>query len=200
MTLSTYSELKTAIADFLNRDDLTANIPTFISLAEASMNRRLRHWRMEKRSTSTLSERFSDVPTGWLETIRFNVVGKRPLKLVSHAKMMEMRGAANDETGEACYYAHTAGEFELYPTPSGGTSVELLYYTKIPALSDTETSNWLLSEAPDAYLYGALVHTAPYLQEDARLAVWGGLYGDTINGLEASSKQAQHSGTGLARR
>lgn len=50
MAITTYTELKSAIADFLNRDDLETVAPTFIALAEADINRRLRHWRMEKRA------------------------------------------------------------------------------------------------------------------------------------------------------
>ncbi len=75
MSITTYSELKTAVANWLNRDDLTAVIPDFISLAEADMDRKVRHWRMEKRATVQLDDQYSRVPSDWLESIRFYLSG-----------------------------------------------------------------------------------------------------------------------------
>ena len=66
MAITTYTELKTAVADFLNRDDLTSVAPTFISLAETDMQRRIRHWRMEKRSTAEIDTQYSAIPADFL--------------------------------------------------------------------------------------------------------------------------------------
>jgi hypothetical protein len=91
----------------------------------------------------------------------------------------------------------TGAQFELYPVPDDIYTGELLYFAKIPALSDAATTNWLLTDSPDAYLYGALVHSAPYLKDDARIQVWAALYQSAIDNLNASSDNARHSGTGL---
>ena len=71
MTINTYATLQTAVADFLNRADLTATVPTFIALAEAGIDRDLRHWKMENRSVAEINSQYSQVPTDWLDTIRF---------------------------------------------------------------------------------------------------------------------------------
>lgn len=194
----TYSTLKTAIADTLNRDDLTSQIPTFILLAEASINRDVRHWQMEKRSTATFDERYEPLPTDWLETIRVSISGKRQLDLLSQAKMMEMRELNNDTAGQPAFYSHSASQLELYPTPDAAYDATLIYVSRVTALSDAAPSNWLLSEAPDVYLYGSLLHSAPYLQEDARLAVWQNLYASSVQALNAASNAGTFSGTGLA--
>lgn len=200
MTIATYAELQTEIANFLDRADLTSKIPTFIRLAEAGMNRRLRHWRMEKRSQATVSTQYADLPTDWRETIRYNIAGDKRLAIISVAEMMDKREATDNTSGKPRFYAHVGGELEHFPTPDTSYTTELVYYAEIPALADDNTSNWLLAYYPDAYLYGSLVHSAPYLQEDERLAVWGGLYSDVINGMDAESRAARVSGTGLARR
>ena len=62
MALSNYNDLKASIADFLNRDDLTSVIPDFISLAEAQLNREIRHWRMEDRSIATIDSQYTALP------------------------------------------------------------------------------------------------------------------------------------------
>lgn len=199
MSITTYAELKSAIADFLNREDLTSVIPTFIALAEASLNRDLRHWQMEKRSTATFDGQYEALPSDWVETVRVKA-GNYSLDLMSQADMLDKREAYEDATGAPQFYAHTAGQLELYPTPDGSYSGELVYYAKIPALSDSNTSNWLLSLAPDAYLYGSLLHTAPYLKNDERVATWATLYSNAVKALNATSRAGKWGGSGLTRR
>ena len=198
MAITTYAELKTSITDFLNRDDLDAATPTFISLAEADMQRKIRHWRQEKRSNANLNSRYSDVPSDFLEVIRFGVSGGNhsTLEIVSQGDMLDLRMKSRDASGSPRYYALTAGEIELFPTPSAVTATELYYYSKIDGLSDSNTSNWLLENHPDAYLYGALVHSAPYLADDARVAVWASLYQNAISSINAESETVKFGGSG----
>jgi len=75
--------------------------------------------------------------------------------------------------------------------------LELLYYAKVPALSDSNTTNWLLTEAPDIYLYGSLLPSAPYLDEDERATTWAQFYAAAIQQLNQASDQARYSGSGL---
>jgi hypothetical protein len=75
--------------------------------------------------------------------------------------------------------------------------MELVYYQEIPALSDSQTTNWLLTDAPDAYVYGALTQAAPFLGEDERLPTWAQLYTSAIQGLNSSSDRAKQSSAGM---
>ena len=200
MALTNYTGLKSSIADFLNRDDLTSVIPDFISLAEAQINRDIRHWKMEARSSGQQSalDEYMQVPADWVETIRLHLTGTgtSTVNLISRDAMADKRQAHENETGTPTHYTHADGQFQLYPTPSNDTDFELLYYQKIPSLS-SNTDNWLLLEAPDVYLYGALLHSAPYLAEDQRVAVWAQLYGAAVQRLNEVSEDARFSGSGL---
>ena len=198
MPITTYTELKTAISDFLNRDDLSAAVPTFISLAEARMSRDIRHWRMEKRSTADLDTQYSAIPADFVEVIRFYVTSNdtRPLELISQAELLDRKYKRNNTSGAPAYYALTAGELEIYPVPDGTYSVELYYISSIPALSDSNTSNWLLNYYADAYLYGSLVHSAPYLKDDSRATVWAALYQSAIDAINAESERSKFGGSG----
>jgi len=200
MAITTYAELKTAIADFLNRDDLTSAIPNFIALAEADFNRKIRHWRMEGRSSATIDTQYSGIPADWLETIRFNIStdsGTQRLELISHAEMAERRHQKDDTAGTPQFYAMSGGQFEVAPTPDESYTADLLYYQTIDALSDSNTSNWILTYHPDAYLYTALVHSAPYLNEDQRATTWAALSQSAVDGINQSDNEARFSGTGL---
>jgi hypothetical protein len=200
--IATYAELQTAIADFLNREDLTAIIPTFIRLAEARMDRDLRHWRQEQRSNADLDAQYSALPTDFLQPIRLQILAgpSGEVAPISTAQMLQLRGDRADLVGRPTNYAITGGSIELYPTPDDTYASSLVYYGRTPALSVSNTTNWLLTEAPDAYLYGALVHAAPYLKDDARLAVWESMFKLSLNMLNSSSEDAKYGGSGLKMR
>jgi len=201
MAINTFTTLKTAVADFLNRDDLTSATENFIALAESQINRDIRHWKMEARSSGQQSpgDEYSQVPADWMETIRFHITdnGTSPLNLISRAAMSDKRASNEDATGTPTHYTHADSQFQLYPTPSATTNTELLYYAKTQALSSSNSDNWLLLEAPDVYLYGALLHSAPYLGEDERIAIWAQMYSAAVQQLNSTSDKAKYSGSGL---
>ena len=200
MALSNYTGLKASIADFLNRDDLTTVIPDFITLAESQINRDVRHWKMEARSSGqqTAADEYMQIPADWVETIRLHLTGSGTsvVNLISRDSMADKRSSAEDVSGTPIFYTHADGQFQLYPTPSEDTDFELLYYQKIPSLI-SNSDNWLLLEAPDVYLYGALLHSAPYLAEDQRVAIWAQMYSAAVARLNEVSEDARYSGSGL---
>jgi len=199
MAISTYAELKSSVANFLNRDDLTATIPDFIALAESSINNEVRHWRMEARAETTLDSQFTGIPSDWLSTIRFHLEnsGTTDLRYLSRAEMQSMRASRDDSTGTPRFYGNNAGQFEVMPSPDGSYSSILMYYAKIPTLSDSATTNWLLTHHPDIYLYGALLHSAPYLKEDQRAQTWAALYTSAVERVNDASSKSTASGSGL---
>lgn len=201
MAISTLAELKTTIADFLNRSDLTSVVPTFIDLAESQINRDVRHWRMENRAATTLTSQYLTRPTDWVQTQRIRINGgKDNLELLSSAAMDERRAYADNITGVPDGFRHIEDQFEFFPSPNANLPCELVYLQKIPALTDSNTTNWLLTYAPDIYLYGSLLHTAPYLAEDPRIAVWAQLYSAAVQRLNEESEQADESVSGLRMR
>lgn len=198
MAISTYAELQTAIGNFLLRDDLTSVIPDFITLAEAQIKRDVRHYKMHKRQEATLDSRYSALPADWIETRRIEITrNSKPhrLQLASIDDMLQMRESA-DTSGAPRYYSHTDEGIELFPTPDDEYDVEIYYFGTVEALSDSNTSNWLLTFAPDVYLYGSLIHSAPYLQEDPRAQTWGSLYMSAVANLNTQSRQSMWGGSG----
>lgn len=202
MAITNYTELKSTIADWLNRDDLTSVIPTFISLAEHQMERSVRHYKMIVRKSALLDTQYTTLPNDWIETIRVHLTSgdTHRLELVSLDDMVELREKSGNTAGRPRYYAHIGEALEAYPTPDSTYDMELMYYQKINPLNSSTTSNWLLDIAPDAYLYGSLLAAAPYLAEDNRIEVWGGLYSSAIQALNNTSDASRDSGSGLKMR
>lgn len=201
MALSTYTELQASIASFLNRDDLDAVTPDFIALCEAQLQRDLKHWRMEKRADVTVDARFANLPADFVAPIRFQVgTTDAPLEPISVQDMHDRRAARNDNAGTPCYYAVVGEQFEFLPTPSESVTASLYYRASIPVLSGGNPSNWVLANAPDVYLYGSLLHSAPYLQEDARVATWGAMYSQAVSQLNKQGEAGQFGGSGKRKR
>jgi len=196
MAITTYSELQASVASWLNRDDLAAVVPTFIALAEAQIARDVRHWRMIEQTTLTVNEQYEAIPDDWVETIRMvlSTSDRRKLETGSLNELMDRRHV-DDSVGAPMLYAHVGDQFEFYPTPDGSYSVELTYYRTVPALSGSNPANWLLTQAPDVYLYGSLVQSAPYLSDDQRATIWAGFYAASVSQLNAASDAARTSGS-----
>ena len=201
MALDTFAGLKTTIADYLNRDDLTAIIPTFITLAEAKLNRKLRVRQMLKRATASVDSQYFAYPADWLQAKEFQL-NTNPivrLEFVTEAYGDELKSNNYVAPGKPGYYTIIGTQLEVIPTPDATYTGELTYYAKIPALSDSNTSNWLLAYAPDLYLYGALTEATPYLKDDDRLGTWGQLYANSLSDIEVADQRASVSSTPLVR-
>ncbi len=198
MSLSNFTELKTEIANFLNRDDLTNVIPTFIRLAEAKMNRDIRHWRMETRKTALLDNQFTTLPIDFLSPVRMtlNTAETKVLELAGTNEISKLRAEAGNATGEPAYYAMIDGSIEVFPSPDADYTIEMLYYEAIEGLSNSITTNWILTYYPDVYLYASLLQSAPYLMEDNRIPVWGAYYTSALETLNQENELAKTGGSG----
>jgi hypothetical protein len=196
-----YSGLLSSVASFLNRQDLTAVIPTFVQLCEADLNRTVRHRSMLARATATLNDQFIALPQDYLEAknIQLNTSPVTSLEFLSMELADEAR-IQHSSAGQPKWYTLVADTIEVVPTPSQDYTVELVYYKKLTALSDSDTSNWLLSSHPDVYLYGTLMQSAPYLKDDERISVWGPLYKQFVADLNSASDRAEYSGSLLKMR
>jgi hypothetical protein len=170
MTIQTYTDLQAAIANWIARADLTANIPDFIALFEAVANRRLRLRQQESAASLTPSAGVAALPADYLAWRRVTWTGQFPRELE---------------------YVHPSYLHALYPTlpadiprlftieggnltvaPTDSTTLTFDYFQKIPALSSTSPSNWLLASAPDLYLFGSLAEAHGFVKDADSLALW----------------------------
>lgn len=200
MAITSYAELQQAIQDWLNKPELEQVAPTLIALAEADFQRRVRHRKMVSRQTATLSSSRVPLPATWLEAINLEISGQYPsrLKYASPADLDAYRD--NSSSGIGLYYSLVGDEIEVAPTPIDASTIEMIYYAKIPALSDLNTSNWLLVEAPDLYLMASLAQAAPLLGDDARLPLWQGAAEKLLTNLNDADTRSRTSGGPLLRR
>ena len=203
MALGTFTELKDAIADWLDRSDLTDRIPDFITLAEARLNRDLRIRPMEVRSSmeTTAGQRYFNLPGGYLQmrNMQINSNPITPLEYITPEMLDRLYGS--DTTGKPKAYTLIGDEIQLAPIPDSDYTVEMAFYEKFTALGDgtsgTVTSNWLTTNAPDVLLYGALLEAEPFIKNDERIALWLNAYNGAVKKIQDADARDRHSGSAM---
>jgi hypothetical protein len=104
-----------------------------------------------------------------------------------------------DHSGLTTYYTIIGNRIRIFPAPgqTNPDKLDLWYYQRLNPLNNTTTTNWVLSRYPDLYLYGSLLHSAPYLKDDERIALWDGIYKTVMADIEVEADRAVRSQTKL---
>lgn len=201
MAFDTYSDLKTSIADILHRADLTTKIPDWIKLCEAAVNRVLRVRVMETDNSLTLTSgaRTVALPSGFVEPISLRlVISGEDRELLTQVLPTQLN--INTESSSACrpeYWAINGTNIEFPNLADQTYTLSFRMLSSSFALSDSTTTNWLLTNHPDLYFYGSLIHSAPHLGQDARIGTWKGMY---LDALREVKNNAARSKAGVALR
>lgn len=200
MALTNYSDLKTTVANYLARSDLTSQIPDFIRLAEDRLRRELRIRQMLKVVTTTTTSGDSTIslPSDFLQLRDIHIDGSPVSTVTYQSPSAFFRNARTAEAGIPVFYTILASEFQLAPIPDSNYTVRMLYYAAPPYLSDSNSSNMFLANCVDALLYSTLAEAEPYLMNDARLATWASLYDRAINAITTSDDQGEYSASPIA--
>ena len=209
MALDTYANLQTAVADWLSKASLTAQIPDFITLAEARLRRELKDW---LRTTLLVTNVTADYA---LPATVQDVVGVSyndgaagahnfPVALISrtdYQTWMERDAGANTPAGQLAYpevdvvTGITTLRFWPPATASGPiANLKITVAGYLPALSNSNPTNALLRDAPDLYLFGALAESAPYLQHDERVPMWEARLSAGVKALRVSTERRLYGG------
>jgi hypothetical protein len=196
MALASYADLKAAVASWVDREDsdFAARVPDFIALCEQRLNyggadgAGLRVAEMEKTAALTADANGKLIlPADYLEfrSMQPGTPGYDALALGG----IDATSGFVPTGGVPARTSITGNVVSTYPRANAPVTVT--YYAKIPALSDSNPTNWLLTKAPGVYLYGSLLESAPFESDDARMQSWLALYQSAIAGLKATDAGAR---------
>lgn len=193
MALANHTDLLAAVAAWLNRTDLTATIPDFITLAEREFNRKLRTIEMEVRANVTA--------TGGVAALPADFLGLRSISIDNTALDPINPGEAfdDDTTGDPIRYSIADGQIFLRPAPASKT-VSLAYYQTIPALTAAAPTNWLMTKHPDLYLFGTCAQAEWYLVNDDRVERWKARTEELIQQINEATGKERYGGARLRMR
>lgn len=188
MAISTYTELKAAVASWLKRDDLTASIPDFITLGEERLKRDLNITQMETASSVTLTSgnNYASLPTGFIEHLEFHY--NTDLYEPAYVTIQRLEASRTTGSGRPDYFAISNRiEFEC---PADQTYAMTMRHLSAWNIASTSTND-LLTNYPSAYLFTALAEAVPFLKNDARVPLWEGKAKAAIDSINAVSARVR---------
>jgi len=197
MSISTYTELKTAVAAFLARSDLDSQIPNFIQLAESRMSRELETRDQEKRATATLTsgDEYIALPID-LREVRSITLATDPKTVLTYYSPTSLDSTfSSGGGGKPLGFSIVGGEMKLRPIPDSSYTAEIIYIGNLEALSDSNLTNVVLTRHPDAYVYGALAEAYAFLLDETRAAQYMQRFSMAIDEIKVDEQRA-HYGTG----
>ena len=209
MALDTYANLQTAVADWLSKASLTAQIPDFITLAEARLRRELKDWLRTTLFATNVTADYAlpaTVQDGVGVSYNDGAAGAHnfPVDLISridYQTWMERDAGANTPAGQLAFpdvdvvTGITTLRFWPPATVTGPiANLKITVAGYLPALSNSNPTNALLRDAPDLYLFGALAESAPYLQHDERVQVWEARLSAGVRALRVSTERRLYGG------
>lgn len=215
LPFSSYDNLVANIAETLNRQDLAAAIPGFVSLVEGEVNAddRFRVLPSLQRSTAVipvaplnpvtnLAESYIPMPADYISMVNFRIMeAPAPGRVeVITTEQMDLKRQIYPEMDTPKFYTIIGEEFELLPAADQAYNAQMIYYAMVPPLGTSNESNWLLARWPNVYYYGALLQAAPYLKNDDRIQTWGAMYNAIAEKIHVSNDRGMFSGSTMKMR
>lgn len=197
--ITDYTSLKTEIASWLHRADLTADIPGFIQFGENRIYRDLRVKQMETALSSAISSGVIAVPTGYKE-MKFAYVNSTPVQRLQRkdAEWIYLNYPTRSSDGVPQFFAREASNFIFGPYPDSTYTIKGVYYKQLDALSGSNTTNWLITDVPELLLFASLCEAAPWLDQDNRITIWERKYAQIKEMVQSQDDQEEFSGSPLA--
>lgn len=199
MAFTNYTTLQAALKSALHRSDLDVAIPDFIALAEDKLNKRLRLRAMESRVQASVSSEYLALPDDFLSMRNFQL-NTSPRTRLEYAtpEYLDAKYPDNTATGNPKVYTIVGGEIQLAPVPDGTYTAELDYYVKLDIASDS--TNWVLTNSPRCYYFGALAEAARYMKDDKRGLLWEQMFEAAIADVDKADKGDRYPSAGLQMR
>lgn len=197
-----YGELKTAVAGWINRSDLTAVVPTFITLAEDRI-----FWGNDAPEFATAPLRVgamlttvnpfsgTSLPSDWTELKRVSWILSGSIKYPLDFCPIEKIGPYEGISGRPQFYS-LKGDTIVYG-PTFTNDVEIIYYAKPAAMSGDSDTNFLLTDAPSVYLQAALLEAAIYLKDNDATMRHAKAFANALNAYQSQDDGNMHSGSTL---
>jgi len=199
MALANYTDLLASVASWLNRTDLTAVIPDFITLAEERIARDLRA-RRQVVTTALMTVggvQSVTLPADFLEAENIAITSTSPQAAMSiiTPEIMDRKYPAGYQTGQPVVYCYLGNTIQFGPTPDAAYTISLDYYQRLNIA--TSTTNWLLTNHPSIYLNACLVEGCAYLMDVDKAQAYDARYNAAVDDLQLADDTSMRSGSAM---
>jgi hypothetical protein len=197
--ITTYQELQDHVASTLLRTDLSTEVTAFIQMAEQTFMRDPRVRKLQDAGTLSVSADGTVLPSDLYSVESwYHDDGTRfgPIEVVNADMLGQLKGSRfGNRTGAPEYAAIIDGVARYAPTPDQAYATKFVYWRKVDPLTAGNTTNWLLDDHADIYVYGALMEASPYLMDDNRVPIWEAQLEKRLEALHQATQDSQFSGT-----
>lgn len=199
MSIANYSDLKTALENWHKRPDLDDYTADFIRLGEHRIYRDVRLRCMETALSTAISSGVIAVPSGYA-SLKYAYVNGSPMTKLERkdAEWIYHNYPTRSADGKPLFIAREGDNFIFGPYPDSTYTIKGIYYKKLDALSDSNTTNWFTTNAPDLLLFAALCEAGVYMEDDPRIAMWERKYAMQVSAIQAEDEREEFSGSPLA--
>lgn len=197
--VTSYSSLVTSVQNYLARGDLASDVPGFIQNWEERFYRQPRNhgaW-MESALNETIAAGVIAVPVDFL-VMKFAYVDGSPSARLEQVSPEQLYGRypRGSETGFPRWFCRDRASFVFGPEPDSTYTIKGAYWAKptpMRSASADAAAHWIIVNAPDLALYGALLEAEPFLKNDGRIAVWKTFYADALKDYRDLIEAEKHT-------
>jgi hypothetical protein len=199
--IASYSTLKTAVADFLSRSDLTSFVDNFIQNWEEKFYRQPKNfgrW-METSLSSAIASSVVAVPAAYLG-LKYAYISGSPSSRLDRVSLNQLYGRypRGDTTGLPVWISRDTTNFVFGPAPDSTYTVKGVYWAKpvlIRSFAADAAAHWLIVNAPDLVLYGSLMQAEPFIKNDKRVALWRDMHDTALKDYRDLHREEDQSGS-----
>jgi hypothetical protein len=198
MAITTFSGLLTELTRLIDGEDVSASeipvgtIADIIHLGEQRIYREMRTRYNEKAWGITTTSNLAALPADFIASSVIHF-GKNPLTPISESQLLQ-RLNENTNTGDCLFFCQAGSNLQFAPAVTDATALQGRYYYKWPDLSSTTLpTNTFFAAAEDLFIYAALVESAPFFGQDARVALWQSKYDAIKLQLNVNDQRAAYS-------
>jgi len=196
MSLSTYSDLQTSVANWLHRSDMTTIISDLILLGETRIFREIRCKPMESTLSVTIASGVAAVPSDYID-IKSAYVSGTTAQTLRRATVdyIYTNYPTRSSDAKPKHMAREGSNFIFGPYPDSSYTIAGIYYAQPTSIQTT--ANTLFTTYPDLYLFASLCEAAPYMKNDDRIMIWEGKYEAIKESIRQKEFSEESSGGGL---
>ncbi|MEZ0602939.1 hypothetical protein ACAX43_12410 [Paraburkholderia sp. IW21] len=186
LSFDSYDDFQNVVATYLQRANLTAQIPVFIELAEARL----------KTLLQTLDQQIA-LPYSVTPSVGTNVIAlPSDFGAMLHATYddCELNYVSPEQIDKrkwnqyAQEYTITGNKLILQTYVDGTSELTMYYYATLLGLSDANESNWVLEDYPNIYLYATLFEAVTYIKDDEEMQKWQGMLSEAVTEAQQASR------------
>ena len=191
MAIDSYANLKQAIENFSHRTDISNVIDNFIELTENDIDKRLMLRNNELRATATMSttDRFLALPDRFLKMRRLTLINGS-LNYEIEFRSSESMPIQNDP-GRPIYFTVTS-QLEFDRIADSAYTLEMSYFSRLVPLTSSNTSNDVLTDYPDLYLWGCLTQLALWEKDLEQFQIYQSKFDNAMNEANKQERKGRY--------